>query len=290
MRRNLTGCSLHRIIYGTRFNPTPSPLFIRDFNRTHCHFPSFPGDLASYWKRWTDVFSSSSISKNSKVFSFKAADGRCTLKCTVRNFTTRNISGRLFYKRRPRQVPRYKYKNWRSKWLQGSSHNKGICVKVFVQTPRKPNSGLRKVARVRLSTGKVVLCYIPGMGHNLNVHSVVLVRGGRTHDVPGCNYKIMRGKYDLLPVKNRWTRRSIYAVKLPEFERNRRVEKLKDVYIETPGDRERFNEFLWMTARNPDGSLRDKPLAPDEPVPPPRRMNERYNRKLRRIEKKKLAE
>ena len=85
--------------------------------------------------------------------------------------------------------------NWRSKWLEGASFRKGVCVKVRVQTPRKPNSGLRKVARVRLSNGRIVLAYIPGMGHNLQVHSVVLVRGGRTRDLVGCNYKLVRGKY-----------------------------------------------------------------------------------------------
>eukprot|EP00920_Eleutheroschizon_duboscqi_P011592 GHVT01027817.1.p2 GENE.GHVT01027817.1~~GHVT01027817.1.p2 ORF type:complete len:173 (-),score=6.29 GHVT01027817.1:741-1259(-) len=102
-----------------------------------------------------------------------------------RGFSTRNISGRLFYLRRPRQVPVRKPPNWRSKWLEGAPQKKGICVKVRVQTPCKPNSGLRKVARVRLSTGRTVLVYIPGEGHNLNVHSVVLVRGGRCPDIRG---------------------------------------------------------------------------------------------------------
>lgn len=93
---------------------------------------------------------------------------------------------------------------------------KGICVKVKVVAPRKPNSGLRKVARVRLANGRIVLAYIPGIGHNLQTHSVVLVRGGRTPDVIGCNYKIVRGAYDCLPVKNRLTARSKYGVKRPE--------------------------------------------------------------------------
>ena len=95
-------------------------------------------------------------------------------------------------------------------------HMKGICVKVKVVAPRKPNSGLRKVARVRLANGRIVLAYIPGIGHNLQTHSVVLIRGGRTPDVIGCNYKVVRGKFDCLPVKNRITARSKYGVKRPE--------------------------------------------------------------------------
>eukprot|EP00921_Rhytidocystis_pertsovi_P006511 GHVQ01011096.1.p1 GENE.GHVQ01011096.1~~GHVQ01011096.1.p1 ORF type:complete len:296 (-),score=18.01 GHVQ01011096.1:524-1411(-) len=202
-----------------------------------------------------------------------------------RRFTTRNISGRLFYKRRPLQLPKHKFRNWRSKWLQGSPHKKGICVKVFVQTPRKPNSGLRKVARVRLSTGKSVLTYIPGMGHNLNVHSVVLVRGGRTKDVPSCNYKAVRGACDLLPVKNRWHRRSRFGVKLSDVARSLRLDRQnhkKPLWIES--DREWFNKHRWATWTNPDGSVRDRPLSADEQVPTSKYWNVKYRLKLSSIE------
>lgn len=130
----------------------------------------------------------------------------------VRPFSTRNISGRLFYKKRPKMTPRWKF-NPRSKWLEGAPQKKGICQKVHIQTPKKPNSGLRKVCRVRLSNGRVVLAHIPGIGHNLQVHSVVMVRGGRTKDIIGCNYKCMRGRYDLLPTKNRLRARSKHGVK-----------------------------------------------------------------------------
>jgi len=92
---------------------------------------------------------------------------------------------------------------------------KGVCTKVFVTAPRKPNSGLRKVCYVRLSTGRVVKAYIPGMGHNLQAHSVVMIRGGRKRDIVGCNYTCMRGLYDLLPVKNRKSHRSKYGIKRP---------------------------------------------------------------------------
>jgi len=119
-----------------------------------------------------------------------------------RGFSTRNIRGRLFYRRRPRFVPRWKF-NRRSKWLEGAPMRKGVCTKVYTTAPRKPNSGLRKVCYVRLSTGRVVKAYIPGIGHNLQAHSVVMVRGGRKKDVVGCNYTCMRGLYDLLPVKNK---------------------------------------------------------------------------------------
>lgn len=140
---------------------------------------------------------------------------------SARSFSTRNLSGRLFYKRRPKYVPRFKF-NWRSKWLEGAPSKKGVCTKVMVRSPKKPNSGLRKVARVRMSNGRVVLAYIPGIGHNLQVHSVVMVRGGRKRDVIGCNYTCMRGQYDLLPVKNRLSSRSKYGVSRPNFEPNRK--------------------------------------------------------------------
>lgn len=90
---------------------------------------------------------------------------------------------------------------------------KGICTKIFNRTPKKPNSALRKVAKVRLSTGKRVECYIPGEGHNLQQYSVVLIRGGRVPDLPGVKYHIIRGKYDFNGVKNRKTSRSKYGVK-----------------------------------------------------------------------------
>ena len=145
------------------------------------------------------------------------------------------ISGRLFYRKRPRKVPAKKPS--RSKWLEGLGHMKGICVKVKVVAPRKPNSGLRKVARVRLANGRIVLAYIPGIGHNLQTHSVVLVRGGRTPDVIGCNYKIVRGAFDCLPVKNRLSSRSKYGVKRPD-KVERGGEKKFD-YLTTTRDRKR---------------------------------------------------
>ena len=144
------------------------------------------------------------------------------------------IAGRLFYRKRPRKVPAKKPS--RSKWLEGQGHMKGICTKVKVVAPRKPNSGLRKVARVRLANGRIVLTYIPGIGHNLQTHSVVLVRGGRTPDVIGCNYKIVRGAYDCLPVKNRLTARSKYGVKRPEKPERAKVFD----YLTTTRDRKRW--------------------------------------------------
>ena len=75
---------------------------------------------------------------------------------------------------------------------------KGVCTKVYIKSPKKPNSANRKVARVRLENKRVVLCYIPGIGHNLQVHSVVYVRGGRTKDLIGCNYKLVRGVFDFV--------------------------------------------------------------------------------------------
>jgi small subunit ribosomal protein S12 len=90
---------------------------------------------------------------------------------------------------------------------------KGICTKVFHRSPKKPNSAVRKVAKVKLSTKKTVECYIPGVGHNLRQFSSVLIRGGRIPDLPGVKYKCIRGKYDFICVLNRKTARSKYGTK-----------------------------------------------------------------------------
>jgi len=90
---------------------------------------------------------------------------------------------------------------------------KGVCIKIFNRTPKKPNSALRKVAKIKLSTKKKVECYIPGEGHNIQQYSTVLIRGGRIPDLPGVKYRIIRGKYDLSGVKNRISSRSKYGVK-----------------------------------------------------------------------------
>lgn len=97
--------------------------------------------------------------------------------------------------------------------LKGSPQRRGVCTRVFTQTPKKPNSALRKVARVRLSSGAEVTAYIPGEGHNLQEHSIVLVRGGRVRDLPGVRYKIIRGALDAAGVKNRKQARSRYGAK-----------------------------------------------------------------------------
>lgn len=90
---------------------------------------------------------------------------------------------------------------------------KGVCVKVYNRSPKKPNSALRKVIKIKLSNKKKVEAYIPGEGHNLRQYSVVLIRGGRVPDLPGVKYKVIRGKLDLLGVKNRKSSRSVYGVK-----------------------------------------------------------------------------
>ena len=97
--------------------------------------------------------------------------------------------------------------------LQGNPQKRGICTRVFTTTPKKPNSALRKVARVRLVNGIEVTAYIPGEGHNLQEHSIVLVRGGRVRDLPGVRYKIIRGAYDCAAVQNRKQSRSRYGAK-----------------------------------------------------------------------------
>ncbi|OGB90585.1 30S ribosomal protein S12 [candidate division WOR-1 bacterium RIFCSPHIGHO2_01_FULL_53_15] len=100
--------------------------------------------------------------------------------------------------------------------LKGSPMRRGVCVRVYTTTPKKPNSALRKVARVRLTSGIEVSAYIPGVGHNLQEHSVVLVRGGRVKDLPGVRYHIVRGAFDTGGVENRRQSRSKYGAKRPK--------------------------------------------------------------------------
>ncbi len=100
--------------------------------------------------------------------------------------------------------------------LERSPQRKGVCLQVKTTTPKKPNSALRKIARVRLTNGKEVTVYIPGEGHNLQEHSIVMVRGGRVRDLPGVRYHIVRGVYDTAGVENRRQSRSKYGVKAPK--------------------------------------------------------------------------
>ena len=107
---------------------------------------------------------------------------------------------------------------WKTKSpaLQNSPQKRGVCVRVFTQTPKKPNSALRKVARVRLTNKIEVTTYIPGVGHNLQEHSLVLIRGGRVKDLPGVRYHTLRGVLDTQGVKDRRQRRSLYGAKRPK--------------------------------------------------------------------------
>lgn len=100
--------------------------------------------------------------------------------------------------------------------LMGAPFRKGVCLNVRTQTPKKPNSALRKIARVRLTNGEEITAYIPGVGHNLQEHSIVLVRGGRVKDLPGVRYHIVRGKLDTTGVNDRKKSRSKYGSKAPK--------------------------------------------------------------------------
>ena len=100
--------------------------------------------------------------------------------------------------------------------LRGNPQKRGVCTRVYTTTPKKPNSALRKVARVRLTNGIEVTTYIPGVGHNLQEHSIVLIRGGRVKDLPGVRYKIIRGALDASGVANRKQSRSKYGAKKPK--------------------------------------------------------------------------
>ena len=109
-------------------------------------------------------------------------------------------------------------KKWKSKApaLTGCPLKRGVCLRVYTTTPKKPNSALRKVARVRLTNGMEITAYIPGVGHNLQEHAVVLVRGGRVKDLPGVRYHIVRGPFDTAGVENRMQSRSKYGAKRPK--------------------------------------------------------------------------
>lgn len=113
----------------------------------------------------------------------------------------------------PRKPKKFK----KSSALEGNPQKKGVCIKVFTKNPRKPNSAIRKVCRVRLSNNTLITAFIPGEGHNLQEHSVVLIRGGRTKDLPGIRYKVVRGAYDLKGLANRRRGRSKYGTPKPRI-------------------------------------------------------------------------
>ena len=106
-----------------------------------------------------------------------------------------------------------KYRKLKTPALCKNSQKKGICIKVYTRTPKKPNSALRKVAKIKLSNKKIVEAYIPGIGHTLRQYSVVLMRGGRVKDLPGVKYHLVRGRYDFTSVKGSKTSRSKYGTK-----------------------------------------------------------------------------
>ena len=115
--------------------------------------------------------------------------------------------------RKGRKAPKAKVK---TPALRGAPQKRGVCTRVYTTTPKKPNSALRKVAKIRLTNGFEVIGYIPGEGHNLQEHSVVMIRGGRVKDLPGVRYHIIRGVLDTQGVKNRKQRRSKYGAKRPK--------------------------------------------------------------------------
>ncbi len=104
----------------------------------------------------------------------------------------------------------------RTELRRGASFKRGVCTKVTTMTPKKPNSAIRKIARIRLSNGTEVTAYIPGEGHNLQEHSIVMIRGGRVKDLPGVRYHVVRGVYDTQGVANRRRSRSVYGARRPK--------------------------------------------------------------------------
>jgi len=153
-----------------------------------------------FWKLEVRLFKTLNTNKNSNGFSF----------FQLQNIIMPTIN-QLIKKSRVKPVARNKVPA-----LERQPLKRGVCVKVYTTTPKKPNSALRKVARVRLSNGFEVTAYIPGEGHNLQEHSVVLLRGGRVKDLPGVRYHILRGNLDTQGVANRKQRRSLYGAKKPK--------------------------------------------------------------------------
>jgi small subunit ribosomal protein S12 len=154
------------------------------------------------WKRALDVEGSASYDARVLGFNFD--------KRIKRNYFMPTINQLI---RKPRRKPIVRNK---VPALQGSPQKRGVCTRVTTVTPKKPNSALRKVARIRLTSGYEVTGYIPGEGHNLQEHSVVLIRGGRVKDLPGVRYHILRGTLDTQGVKNRKQGRSKYGSKKPK--------------------------------------------------------------------------
>ena len=148
------------------------------------------------------------------LYSMRSREGLRAAECRLglKVFGVRSFSLPTFNQlvRKGRTAPRYKTA---SPALQASPQRRGVCTRVYTQTPKKPNSALRKVARVRLTNGIEVTTYIPGIGHNLQEHSIVLIRGGRVKDLPGVRYHVVRGTLDSVGVANRKQSRSKYGAK-----------------------------------------------------------------------------
>ena len=152
----------------------------------------------------------------------ETGDSRCMAGVRVRGMSAHDTSLLKEQQRVPtfnqlvrsgRKKPRYKTA---SPALQSCPQKRGVCTRVYTQTPKKPNSALRKVARVRLTNGIEVTTYIPGIGHNLQEHSIVLIRGGRVKDLPGVRYHVVRGTLDAVGVAGRNQGRSKYGAKRPK--------------------------------------------------------------------------
>ena len=135
---------------------------------------------------------------------------------TVNQLVRRGRSKQKNKSKSPALAVCYNSLKMKSQFIPGSPQKRGVCTQVKTVTPKKPNSALRKVARIRLSNGMEVTAYIPGVGHNLQEHSVVLIRGGRVKDLPGVRYHIVRGTLDLAGVNDRKQARSKYGAKRPK--------------------------------------------------------------------------
>lgn len=134
---------------------------------------------------------------------------------TINQLIRKKRGGRKSRSKSPALLFYYNSLKRKEKYLP-APFKKGVCIRVYTMTPKKPNSALRKVAKVRLSNGVEITAYIPGIGHNLQEHSIVLVRGGRVKDLPGVRYHIVRGVYDTTGVEGRKQGRSLYGTKKPK--------------------------------------------------------------------------
>eukprot|EP00923_Selenidium_pygospionis_P054122 GHVN01094302.1.p1 GENE.GHVN01094302.1~~GHVN01094302.1.p1 ORF type:complete len:321 (+),score=42.00 GHVN01094302.1:62-964(+) len=176
-------------------------------------------------------------------------------------FNVRTLGGRMFVRKKHKRQPRVTETNLWGKYLLGCPQVKGVVLKVFFMSPSRGNSGNKRMVRAKLSNGICRDVKIPGEGHNLNVHSTILIRRKRIRNLKGVYLEAIRGKYDLNKPK-RVSKRALYGIKLPQSLKDQRLNKLKKEWDPSPAYRSFFNKKLWYLSTKP---LEDTSFKPQEP-------------------------